>query len=387
MSMCLGIVGGGQLGMYLCGAAQALGLKVAVISDSVEDGALQCADRAFVDALDSLSAIDRFIAVCDVVTFDKEAIPERTLLHLIKAQAQGRVMINPGADCLLMLKDKALQKTWLQEHGLPTLPFTVLSGATACSHEFLARKFGGPVVQKARCGGYDGRGVQILRSVEAGQSLWDVPSIVEPFLPGCREIAVITVRAQNGDIQTYPPVSMEFNSLLNSVHTVSVPAAISPALAAAAAALAERVVILLSGVGAFAVEMFVTPAGELLINEISPRVHNSGHLTLDAFNVSQFEQHVRAVTGMPLLPIELESPAAMMNILYDEEMRDLCPGTPRVDGGAEPHSRVYWYGKRPGSMGRKMGHINVLADTAAEAVARAGRTLDTLSGGASERAA
>jgi 5-(carboxyamino)imidazole ribonucleotide synthase len=133
--------------------------------------------------------------------------------------------------------------------------------------------------------------------------------------------------------------------------------------------------------------MFVTPEGELLINEISPRVHNSGHLTLDAFNVSQFEQHVRAVTGMPLVPIEFESPAAMMNILYGDEMRGHCPQVPRVYGGVEPRSKVYWYGKEPGSTGRKMGHVNALAATAAEAVTLAGRTLDKLSGGASERAA
>jgi len=386
MSACLGIIGGGQLAMYLCGAAQDLGLKVAVITDSAEDGALQCADWSVVDALDSTAAIDRFLGVCDVVTFDKEAIPERTLLHLIKAQSQGRVAINPGAETLLLLKDKALQKTWLQEHGLPTLPFNIISGS-AGTPEFMARKSGGALVQKVRSGGYDGRGVQILDGLDAGQRLWNVPSIVEPFLPGCREIAVITVRAQGGDIQTYPPVSMEFDPELNAVRTVSVPAAVSPALGAAATALAERVAILLSGVGAFAVEMFVTPEGELLINEISPRVHNSGHLTLDAFNVSQFEQHVRAVTGMPLVPIEFESPAAMMNILYGDEMRGHCPQVPRVYGGVEPRSKVYWYGKQPGSTGRKMGHVNALAATAAEAVTLAGRTLDKLSGGASERAA
>jgi 5-(carboxyamino)imidazole ribonucleotide synthase len=285
-----------------------------------------------------------------------------------------------------MLKDKALQKTWLQQHGLPTLPFTVISGK-GCFPAFLADNYGGSLVQKARCGGYDGRGVQILKTVDAGQGLWDVPSIVEPFLPDCREIAVVTVRARNGDIQTFPPVSMEFDPHLNSVRTVSMPASISPALGAAAVALAERVVILLSGVGVFAVEMFVTPAGELLINEISPRVHNSGHVTLDACNVSQFEQHVRAVAGLPLVPITLESPAAMINILYSEPMRGHCPRTPRVDRELEPQTRVYWYGKRPGSMGRKMGHINVVAASAAEAVERAGRALDHFSGGPSERAA
>jgi len=386
MSTRLGIVGGGQLGLYLCKAAQGLGVSVTVITESADDSALRYADSAVVDDLGSAAAIEQFIDGCDVVTFDKEGVPNETLGWLIDAQAQGRIAIHPSADILLMLKDKALQKTWLKQQDLPTLPFHILTGRAA-SLEALSSEFGEAVVQKARSGGYDGRGVQILRKLESEEQLWDVPSIVEPFLPDCSEIAVISVRDQAGNVQTYPPVSMEFDNQLNSVKAVAMPAAVSPRLSAAAIALAERVVTALDGVGVFAVEMFVTPEEELLINEISPRVHNSGHVTLDACNVSQFEQHVRAVMGLPLIAIEQKSPAVMLNILYTEAIRERCPAAPVTDREAEAGAALYWYGKAPGTHGRKMGHINAVGDSVTAAHELADRALRKLSGDSGEQAA
>ena len=386
MSTRLGIIGGGQLGLYLCQAAQALGVHVSVIAESADDAALQFADRAIVGELDNDTAMQQFLEGCDVITFDKEGVPDETLGSLIDARAQGRVAIHPGADTLLMLKDKGLQKNWLLQQNLPTLSFHMLTGRPS-SLESLVGEFGEAVVQKARRGGYDGRGVQILRSLQSEQQLWDVPSIVEPFLPDCSEISVITARDQAGNIQTFPPVSMEFDPELNSVKTVSMPAAVSPQLSAAAVALAERVVTQLDGVGVFAIEMFVTPAQELLINEISPRVHNSGHVTLDACNVSQFEQHVRAVTGLPLVNIEQESPAVMLNILYTDAIRKRCPATPVTDRTAHPGAALYWYGKAPGTTGRKMGHINALGASVEAAGKTAASALEKLSSNKSERAA
>lgn len=368
MKLRLGIIGGGQLGLYLCEAAQGLGMQVTVISESADDAALQRADRPIVGALDSRVAIDELLTASDVITFDKEAIPDATLAYLAQAEAGGPVSIHPRANTLLMLKDKAVQKSWLQRHNLPTLPFRILSGRASCPAS-PDRIFGGPLVQKSRCGGYDGRGVQILRSAKSNLEVWDTPSILEPYLPDCREISVITARARTGEMQTYPPVSMEFDAQLNSVKLVSMPAAIDPVLAAEATALAERTVTLLDGVGVFAVEMFITPTDELLINEISPRVHNSGHLTLDACNVSQFEQHVRAVTGLPLVPLKPEPAAAvMLNILYTESIRENCPARPDAQRGVGSRTSIYWYGKEPGTPGRKMGHINALAPSVSAAV-------------------
>lgn len=370
----LGIIGGGQLALYLCQAAQALGAEVAVIAEPGDAPALKIADKAHSAELDDLTAIDKFLADSDVVTFDKEGIPDQTLFHLISAQEQERIVIRPGADTLLLLKDKALQKDWLVEHNLPTLPYIVLPGDSV-SLSSLQDKLGMGLVQKVRCGGYDGRGVQIMPPTQSSQKLWDVPSLVEPFLPECREISIIAARSQSGEIEVYPPVSMEFDPELNSVETVTIPASIDPQQAAEAEDLGRRTLEALDGVGLFAIEMFITEAGELLVNEISPRVHNSGHVTLDACNVSQFEQHVRAVLGMPLTPVNLDSPAAMINILYTDDFRAICPSNPVVQTLPDLGTSVYWYGKTTGQMGRKMGHINSVGADVGEALALAQRAL------------
>lgn len=383
MTTRLGIIGGGQLGLYLCEAAQSMAIEVAVFSDSSRDAALHCADRPIVGELTSISAIDELLDGSDVVTFDKEAIPNDTLALLAAAEAQGRIQIHPSVDILMMLKDKALQKTWMQEQGLPTLPFHIVSDG-AVPIELAGEEFNAGLVQKSRCGGYDGRGVQILKAQDARQRLWQEPSIVEPFLPNCREISVITVRDRAGKLQTYPPVSMEFDSELNSVTRVSMPADVNAVLCADAIALAESAARKLAGVGVFAIEMFITPKEELLINEISPRVHNSGHVTLDSCNVSQFEQHVRAVTGLPLVAIEAEVPATMLNILYTDAMQQHCPAKPQVNTASETETSIYWYGKEPGIKGRKMGHINAVAATVDLAAAAASRELSKLSSDNSE---
>jgi 5-(carboxyamino)imidazole ribonucleotide synthase len=180
---------------------------------------------------------------------------------------------------------------------------------------------------------------------------------------------------------------MEFDARLNSVRTVTMPAAVSPHIGATATELAERVVTLLNGIGVFAIEMFLTPQEELLINEISPRVHNSGHVTLDACNVSQFEQHVRAVVGLPLVAIESRSCGVMLNILYCEAMREHCPASPVADHTSQPGTSVYWYGKAPGMEGRKMGHINAVAPSVAAALKLAEGALEQFSPNESGRAA
>jgi len=383
MSTVLGIVGGGQLALYLCEAAQALGFEVAILADSADAPALQRADRPFTAGMDRMAALAQFHASCDVITFDKEAVADDMLTVLMEESQRKGLAIRPAVGTLHLLKDKALQKTWLREQGLPTLPFRIIAGRpdALCS---LTQELGSSLVQKSRCGGYDGRGVQVLQSVTSPEQFWDVPSMVEPFLPDCQEISLITVRAHTGELQTYPPVSMDFDTQLNAVRTVSMPADISADLWVAATELAERAVTLLQGVGVFAIEMFVTPAGELYINEISPRVHNSGHLTQDACNVSQFEQHVRAVMGLPLVAIIHESPAAMCNILYTQAMEECCPDSPVTERLPHSGAAVYWYGKTTGSAGRKMGHVNAVAANVSDAVVAAHRVLAEVTRSSSE---
>lgn len=374
----LGIIGGGQLGLYLCQAAQQLGLDVSIISETEDAPALLGADKTFVAAITDTVVLDQFLSGCDVITFEREDIPEETLRYLAEAERQGRVAVHPDADVLLLLKDKGLQKAWLQNNNLPTLPFDLISGDSN-PIDSAAKVFSAPLVQKARRGGFDGRGVQILISQESLDQLWDIPSIVEPYLADSREIAVLVARRESGDMLTFPPVSMEFEPELNAVRTVFVPADISSGLATAAIVLAEKAVTLLGGVGVFAIEMFITPEDQLLINEISPRVHNSGHLTLDSCEVSQFEQHVRAITGLPLVPPGEPSHTAMLNILYAEPMLSKCPDTPQVEQVPGKETTIYWYGKKPGAIGRKMGHINALGPTVSAAIENAASALASLS--------
>jgi 5-(carboxyamino)imidazole ribonucleotide synthase len=366
----LGIIGGGQLALYLCEAAQALGAEVSILAEPGDAPALLLADRRFVASLDDIGVVDQFIASCDVVTFDKEAIPDTTLLHLATAEGEGHCVIRPCVETLLTLKDKSVQKEWLVSQDLPTLPFQVLSGNNLSLRD-LTEKLGDSIVQKASRGGYDGRGVQILAPLTSSRELWNIPSVVEPFLPDCLEVAVIVARSPSGVMDVFPPVSMEFEAQFNAVSTVVVPAAINAEKSAEATALARRAIDALGGVGVFAVELFLSSTGELLINEISPRVHNSGHVTMAACNVSQFEQHARAVLGLPLAESSQLYPAAMLNILYHEHFRRLCPPGPTVQKEPASGSTLYWYGKTPGHTGRKMGHINTIGRSAGEALKQA----------------
>lgn len=360
-------MGGGQLALYLCQAAQALGVEVAILAQPGDAPALDIADWPFRLAGGNQAAIDGFVAHCDVVTFDKEAIPEDWLSQLAAAEQAVGISVFPAIGTLRLLKDKGAQKAWLVEQNLPTLPFSVLPGNSVAVGDLTAR-LGLAVVQKTRTGGYDGRGVQIIGNLSCAGQLWDTPSIVEPFLPGSREISVIVARTQAGELQAYPPMSMEFDHQLNTVIAVTMPAAIEPAECEAAMSVAADAVSALNGVGVFAVEMFLTDGGALWINEISPRVHNSGHLTLDACNVSQFEQHTRAVLGLPLEAIRPLGPSAMVNILDAQALHACCPARPTIARSPGGDVSVYWYGKTPGRTGRKMGHINALAPAAGEAL-------------------
>ena len=310
MTLKVGIIGAGQLGLYLCQSARDLGLATCLWSETSDAPAAPFADMLVVGELDEPAALERFIDSADVVTFEKEAIPDATLRALAAAEEQGRVRVHPSAQTLLMLKDKGLQKQWLEEHGIPTLPFRLLDGDDIDA-DALAEEFGLPLVQKARRGGYDGRGVQILRDEAALKELWPTPSLVEPFLGGSREISVLLARDAGGNTRAWPTLGMDFDPVLNSLTTVHTPAGLPRDMENEALELGTRVVETLEGVGVFAIEMFISPEDVLYVNEISPRVHNSGHLTMEASATSQFEQHLRAVAGLPLGDVDTERPAAM----------------------------------------------------------------------------
>jgi 5-(carboxyamino)imidazole ribonucleotide synthase len=257
---------------------------------------------------------------------------------------------------LAVVQDKLTQKQALADAGIPTAEFVAIPEPDP--EAFAA--FGYPLVQKARRGGYDGRGVVVMHSAEQFPSRLLVPSLIERFIPAQKELAVLVARGRNGECRGYPPVEMCFRPGENVLDMLLAPAGIGAEISAAAEALAIRTVEALGGVGIFGIEMFLTGDGELLVNEVAPRTHNSGHHTIEACVTDQFEQHLRAVLGLPLGSTEQLSPAAMINLLGAPGHR----GRPVIKGMAAalaiPGVCVHIYGKAATSPFRKMGHVTVL---------------------------
>jgi 5-(carboxyamino)imidazole ribonucleotide synthase len=217
----VGILGGGQLAMYLCEAGRRLGMHTTVLAHSDDSPAVFNADRMLHGRLDDLLLLESLAGSVDVITFEVEDIPPQTLQMLAALVDGGRVDVHPHPSSLLMLQDKLLQKRWLLDNGLPTNPGRPLDGETDAS--VAGAWFGYPFVQKTRRGGYDGKGVQVIRSPEAGE-LWPVPSVIEPFLAGVREFAVLAVRCADGHVDCYPPVELEFDNRGNVLKRVVAPA-------------------------------------------------------------------------------------------------------------------------------------------------------------------
>jgi 5-(carboxyamino)imidazole ribonucleotide synthase len=357
----LGIYGAGQLGAFLCQAARKLDLETTVIAAQADDTATSFADHVIIAPLDDMQATHELLAACDVVTFELEAVPPDVLRELERQNAAGKVRVAPAAKDLLLIQNKHSQKCWLQDQGFPTAPFIDCSSDVTAAEA--AEQVGLPFVQKTHRGGYDGRGVQIVRDTGASTPFWPGATIAEQFIEPKREVAVLVARSSVGELALYPALEMEFDPVGNLVRYVVAPAPLSSDIAQQAARLSADVVVAMNGVGLFAVELFVTPQGQVLVNEIAPRVHNSGHLTIEANATSQYEQHIRAIVGLPLGSTEQLKPACMVNILNEP---DLAGAVPLAEPGMKrlnSSTYLHWYGKAPTKPLRKMGHMTCLAET------------------------
>jgi len=356
----LAIVGGGQLGLLLSQAAQHLGISSVIVTPDRDAPALAAADRSIISSLDEPGLAERIAQVADVVTFEFEAVPAALLNELARVQESGQLEVRPGVEAFLLLQNKSTQKAWLVRHDIPTLPFASVASPPEMAEQ-LVEQFGLPLVQKSQTGGYDGYGVQIIHNRDELDSLWDRPSILEPMMEDPLEIAVVVARGVSGDIIAYPPVRMTFNQELNILDAVILPSGCSAEIEQRASELACAIVEKLNGTGVFAVEMFLGKDNELVVNEISPRVHNSGHLTLESASVSQFEQHVRAVCNLPLVQPVTNTPAAVMsNLLYSDDLQFMLGQAPGRTVCNE-NLYLYWYGKTEARQGRKMGHFTAIA--------------------------
>lgn len=370
----IGIVGGGQLGRMLGFAAKQLGFSVTVIDPTPGSPAGQVVDSQIVAGVTDEKVIAKLAANVDFLTFEIELASATVLQKLAKKGA----IVNPSPKTLMVIKDKLAQKQMLTRAKLPVAPFMAVTSRQDIQKAGIV--FGYPLMLKARSDGYDGRGNALIKTEaeidRAMQKLAGRAVYIEAYVRFVKELAINVVRSTTGDMQTYPVVETIHKN--NICHVVKAPAEIAPRARKRANMIAKKVVSGLSGAGVFGIEMFLTKQGNVLVNEIAPRVHNSGHYTMEACVTSQFEQHIRAITGLPLGKTDMVTPAAVMVNILGERMGD---GIPRglAKALAIPHVFVHMYGKKESRPERKMGHITATGRTVAQAYARAVRARNLIS--------
>ncbi len=371
----VGMVGGGQLARMTHQAAIALGQSLHVLAVSPDDGAALVAARTMVGHHTDLTALQQFAEGCDVVTFDHEHVPA----DHIRALAAAGHTVYPGAEALRHAQDKRVMRQRLSELGLAVPAWREATGPGDVA-TFLAEH--GPAVVKATSGGYDGRGVWFIDSADEVTAALDrgIGLIVEEWVPLLRELSAVVARSPWGQVAAYPVVqTVQRNGIC--IEVLAPAPGLEPERAVRAQQLAIRIATELDVVGVLAVELFERPDGELLVNELAMRPHNSGHWTIEGSRTSQFEQHLRAVLDYPLGDTGMTAPAvAMANVLggrsdgmgIDERLHHLFAD--------DPGARVHLYGKqvRPG---RKVGHVTVLGDDMDQVRERARRAARWLSDG------
>ena len=345
----IGIVGGGQLGRMLALAAARLGFDVAVLERDADSPAGRVAAHCIVGAYTDRAALERLAALASVVTYEFENVPSEAVLTL---QSLG-VETAPGPEALAVAQDRVAEKQFLNASGAPTVAFAAAD--TAEEAMGAAAVMGTPLLMKTRREGYDGKGQRwVEHAADAGavfEALGGVPVILEAPADFIRELSIIAARGRDGATAIYPLAENHHEGGI--LRRTLAPARVSPALAEQAERIAARILKNLDYVGVVGIELFELRDGRLLVNEIAPRVHNTGHWTQDGCEVDQFEQHIRAVAGWPLAPTAAIARVEMLNLLGDE-----------ADAWSklahEPETRLHLYGKREAKPGRKMGHVNKL---------------------------
>ena len=347
----LGIVGGGQLGRMLIQSAIDLNVDVKVLDPAPNAPCAGIAHEFVCGSLTDEETVVDFGSDCDLVTIEIENVSTSALRKL---RDRG-VLVYPQPEVIELVKNKVVQKNFYKTSNIPTSPFfEVKDRQGVMEHsDFI------PMVNKLATEGYDGRGVQVIRRPEELSKAFDRPGLVEKFIDFQTEISVIVARSANGEVRSFPPVELAFHPEANLVEFLFSPAQLPESIASEAVKVAERVIRSLDMVGLLAVEMFVTRSGEVLVNEIAPRPHNSGHQTIEANVTSQYEQHLRAILGMPLGDTGILIPSAMVNLLGEEGHQGpvVCVGIEEVLATEGTH--IHLYGKKETKPFRKMGHVTI----------------------------
>ena len=341
----IGILGGGQLGRMLSVAAARLGFRTHIFEPGANPPAGHVADCVTIASYDDAAALRAFAKACDVVTFEFENVPTEAL-DLIEAE----VSIHPGREALRISQDRLTEKEFLQGLGLNVAPFADVPDATAM--EAAVADIGAPSILKTRRFGYDGKGQARLReatdATAAYADMKGAPAVLEGFVDFTYEVSVIAARSLSREVACFDPgENVHRDGIL---HTTTVPARLSTAQRTDAVLMAARILNALDYVGVLGVELFVTPQG-MIVNEIAPRVHNSGHWTQNGCTVDQFEQHIRAIIGWPLGDGSRHADVVMENLIGDD--MDRLPELAK-----EHDTALHLYGKVETKPGRKMGHVN-----------------------------
>lgn len=345
----IGILGGGQLGRMLSLAASRLGMRTHIFCPDPHSPAFEVTPHRTIAAYDDEVALAAFADAVDVITYEFENVPAATAEFLA-----GRKPLRPGANALAISQDRLAEKSFLAGKNIPVAPHRAVH--TRADLDAALAELGLPAVLKTTRLGYDGKGQRVLRTADdadaAFAALEPKPLVLEAFVPFDKEVSVVVARNTAGEVRSFDPAENVHRHHI--LHTSTVPADISAGLEKHAAMLAKVIVVALDYVGVLGVEFFVVPGDRptLMVNEIAPRVHNSGHWTEAVCLTDQFEQHIRAIIGWPLGDPARMADVVMQNLIGDEVLA--LPGS--LDGNTQPHL----YGKAEARPGRKMGHVNTI---------------------------
>jgi len=347
----IGVLGGGQLGRMLIQSGINLDLNFHILDPDPQAPCAQIA-RFTQGKLTDYETVMAFGNTCDIITIEIENVNTKALTDLEKAGKK----VFPQPAVIELIHDKRLQKQFFTDNQIPTAPFMLVSN----KEDVIKQTHFLPAVNKLGKEGYDGRGVQVIKTESDLHKAFDAPGLLEKWIPFEKEIAVIVSRNAMGEVAAYPAVEMVFHPEANLVEYLFSPAQIDAKISIRAEAIARKVITELNMIGLLAVEMFVTKEGEVLVNEVAPRPHNSGHQTIEGNVTSQYEQHLRAILNLPAGSTALRAPSAMVNLLGEEGFT----GNACYEGLEEVLKvegiHVHLYGKKITKPYRKMGHVTIV---------------------------
>lgn len=355
----LGIIAGGQLGKMLIQEASKWDIITYVLDNDENCPARSIASHYIKGNNEDFNSVYQFGKMVDVLTFEIENV---NIEALKKLKSEGKRIL-PDPEILELIQDKGLQKKFYEIHGIPTSSFKIYDSEYSIKNDIEKGKLNYPLVQKLRKGGYDGRGVAVLNEPEDLKKLLVGASVIEEKIEIAKEISVIVARNKKGEIKCYPVVEMLFDPIANLVDKLICPSSITVEQSEKALNIASEIIELLDMEGLLAVEFFVDSKGEVIVNEMAPRPHNSGHHTIESIITSQFEQHLRAILNLPLGSTKIKLPSVMINILGAEGHEGLVIYEGLTESMAIEGVKIHLYGKKTTKPYRKMGHVTVLSSS------------------------